>query len=108
MSAEIVARTRRTSLVSTFGVGGLLPAQDDSVMIRGLDDWPKGDLVTEPRLARSLGVRSSAARRRGAALVETCRPSDFPSGRSAPSAAGSGRSGRSLTVAPSCAGCATT
>ena len=56
MTAEIVARTRRTSLVSTFGVGGLLPAQDDSVMIRGLDDWPRGDLVAEPRLARSLGV----------------------------------------------------
>ncbi|GIL33995.1 DUF1998 domain-containing protein [Phycicoccus sp. DTK01] len=57
MSAEIVAKTRRTSLVSTFGVGGLLPAQDDSVMIRGLDDWPKGDVVSEPRLARSLGVK---------------------------------------------------
>ena len=56
MSAEIVAKTRRTSLVSTFGVGSLLPAQDDSVMICGLDDWPKGDVITEPRLARSLGV----------------------------------------------------
>ena len=42
MSAEIVAKTRRSSLVSTFGVGSLLPAQDDSVMICGLDDWPEG------------------------------------------------------------------
>jgi len=56
VSAEIVARTRRSSLVSTFGVGSLLPAQDDSVMICGLDDWPKGDVISEPRLARSLGV----------------------------------------------------
>lgn len=56
MNVEIVAKTRRTSLVTTFGVGSLLPAQDDSVMIRGLDDWPKGEVITEPRLARSLGV----------------------------------------------------
>ncbi len=56
MSAEIVAKTRRTSLVSTFGVGALLPAQDDSVMICGLDDWPRGDVIAEPRLARSLEV----------------------------------------------------
>lgn len=56
MAVDIVAKTRRTSLVSTFGVGSLLPAQDDSVMIRGLDDWPKGDVIAEPRLARSLGV----------------------------------------------------
>ncbi|MEQ4209654.1 DUF1998 domain-containing protein [Actinopolymorpha sp. B9G3] len=55
--AEIVANVRRTSLVSTFGVGSLLPAQDDSVMLCGLDDWHEGDLITEPRLARSLGVR---------------------------------------------------
>lgn len=56
MPADIVAKTRRSSLVSTFGVGSLLPAQDDSVMICGLDDWPEGDLIAEPRLARSLGV----------------------------------------------------
>lgn len=56
MSAQIVAKARRTSLVATFGVGSLLPAQDDSVMIRGLDDWPKGDTIIEPRLARSLRV----------------------------------------------------
>lgn len=58
MKADIVATVRRTSLVSTFGVGSLLPAQDDSVMICGLEDWPDGgDVITEPRLARSLGVR---------------------------------------------------
>ncbi len=56
MTAEIVAKTRRTSLVSTFGVGALLPTQDDSVMICGLDDWPRGDVIAEPRLARSLEV----------------------------------------------------
>ena len=58
MKVEIVAKVRRTSLVSTFGVGSLLPAQDDSVMICGLEDWSDGgDLIAEPRLARSLGVK---------------------------------------------------
>jgi hypothetical protein len=56
VSVEIVAKTRRTSLVTTFGVGSLLPVQDDSVMICGLDEWQKGEVIAEPRLARSLGV----------------------------------------------------
>src|SRR5687767_8058848 len=58
MNAEIVARVRRSSLVSTFGVGALLPAEEDSVMICGIDDWPEGDIIVEPRLAASLGVQS--------------------------------------------------
>jgi hypothetical protein len=57
VSAEVVARTRRTNLVSTFGVGALLPTEDDSVMICGLSDWNRGDLIIEPRLAASLGIR---------------------------------------------------
>ena len=64
MSAEIVTATRRTNLVSTYGVGALLPAGDDSVMICGLDDWPpagRDDLIAEPRLAASLGVREFRA-----------------------------------------------
>lgn len=76
VSAEIVAKVRRTSLVSTFGVGSLLPAQDDSVMVCGLDDWPEGDLIAEPRLARSLGVsefRSPATWRKGNGDVPAVR-----------------------------------
>lgn len=56
MSAEIVAQVRRSSLVSTFGVGSLLPAGEDSVMVCGIDEWPAGDVIVEPRLASSLGV----------------------------------------------------
>ncbi|HHX47547.1 MAG TPA: hypothetical protein GX718_09290, partial [Brevibacterium sp.] len=56
MAANIVAKVRRTSLASTYGVGALLPTADDSVMIRGLQDWHLGDVIQEPRLARSLGV----------------------------------------------------
>lgn len=76
MSVEIVAKTRRTSLVTTFGIGSLLPAQDDSVMICGLDDWPRGDVITEPRLARSLGVaefRSPATWRKAKGDVPAVR-----------------------------------
>lgn len=56
MSRKTVGSVRRSSLVSTFGVGSLLPMGDDSVMIRGLADWPKGDVIDEPRLASSLQV----------------------------------------------------
>jgi hypothetical protein len=55
-----VAEARRSQLVSTFGVGSLFPAGDQSFMITGLDYWNqwKSSEVPEPRLARSLGVRT--------------------------------------------------
>ena len=67
---EIVGRARRTSLISTFGVGSLYPAESDSVMICGLDEWPRyGPVVREPRLEASLGVQEfrlpSAGRKQG-------------------------------------------
>lgn len=46
--------------MSTYGVGALFPAQDQSFMILGTDDWDE-DLcreIPEPRLARSLGVHT--------------------------------------------------
>lgn len=58
--ANNVAESRRTQLVSTYGIGALFPAQDESFMILGLDDW-RTDLcreIPEPRLARSLGVQT--------------------------------------------------
>lgn len=58
MPAEVVARIRRSSLVSTFGVGALVPSQEDSFMICGLDEgWSSSETISEPRLAASLGVR---------------------------------------------------
>ncbi|GAA3691111.1 DUF1998 domain-containing protein [Yimella lutea] len=45
-------------MVSTFGIGSLFPAENESVMICGLDDWPKGPEVLEPRLAESMGVHT--------------------------------------------------
>ncbi|WP_213245958.1 MULTISPECIES: DUF1998 domain-containing protein [Gordonia] len=57
MSA-VEATARRSQLVSTYGVGGLFPSDSSSFMIVGLDDWNKdrAPVVSEPRLARSLGV----------------------------------------------------
>lgn len=67
MAGKFVGKARRTSLVTTYGVGSLFPTESDSMMICGLDDWPQGPLVVEPRLAASLGVkdfRSPAAGRK--------------------------------------------
>lgn len=58
MATRKVAEARRTQLVSTYGIGSLFPAQDESFMILGLDDWSEKVCpeVSEPRLARSMGV----------------------------------------------------
>ncbi len=53
-------KARRSQLLSTYGIGGLFPAENTSFMIRGLQEWVtdgREDLVvSEPRLARSLEV----------------------------------------------------
>ncbi|WP_150306587.1 DUF1998 domain-containing protein [Planctomonas psychrotolerans] len=51
-------KARQSQLVSTYGIGSLFPAGDQSFMICGLDDWYTSDSlrVEEPRLARSLRV----------------------------------------------------
>ncbi|MHA7209660.1 DrmB family protein [Arthrobacter sp. MDT1-65] len=49
---------RRSQLISTFGVGSLFPAENNSFMITSIDQWDRKYLkpVSEPRLARSLRV----------------------------------------------------
>ncbi|TFH55932.1 DUF1998 domain-containing protein [Glutamicibacter arilaitensis] len=49
---------RRSQLISTFGVGSLFPAENHSFMVTSIDQWKREWLkpVSEPRLARSLGV----------------------------------------------------
>lgn len=51
---------RRSQLISTFGVGSLFPAENHSFMVTSIDQWKPEWLnpVSEPRLARSLGVTS--------------------------------------------------
>lgn len=53
-----VAKARRTQLLSTYGVGSLFPSETTSYMIAGIHEWKtrEGDTISEPRLARSLGV----------------------------------------------------
>lgn len=60
MARSSVAEARRSQLVSTYGVGALFPAEDESFMLVGLDDWNERFCpeVSQPRLARSLGVRT--------------------------------------------------
>lgn len=68
MSRRHVAKARSSQLVSTYGVGSIFPAVDDSVMIVGLDHWPHAsdhELVDEVRLARALGVNGFHAPPRG-------------------------------------------
>lgn len=48
---------RRSQLITTYGVGSIVPVEDQSFMIAGIDNW--GDLdpdVQEPRLEKQLGV----------------------------------------------------
>ena len=48
---------RRSQLITTYGVGALVTASVESVMIAGLDRWNKGEPdLHEPRLERQLGV----------------------------------------------------
>ena len=52
-------KARRTQLLSTYGIGGLFPSETSSFMIVGLDYWneERAPVLSEPRLARSLGVQ---------------------------------------------------
>lgn len=78
MARSSVAEARRSQLVSTYGVGALFPAEDESFMLVGIDDWDERHCpeVTQPRLARSLGVRTfrlPPSRGRGAKDVPVVR-----------------------------------
>lgn len=52
------AKARRSQLLSIYGVGGLFPAESTSYMIAGLHEWnvDRAEHISEPRLARALGV----------------------------------------------------
>ncbi|KAA0087062.1 DUF1998 domain-containing protein [Mycolicibacterium sp. P9-64] len=53
-----IHKARRSQLLSTYGVGGLFPADSTSFMIAGLHEWnvDRAEHISEPRLARALGV----------------------------------------------------
>lgn len=48
---------RRSQVITTYGVGSVVPVKDESVMIAGIDRWDAGPPdLHEPRLERQLGV----------------------------------------------------
>lgn len=57
-----VATARQSQLVTTYGVGSLFPAQNESFMVMGLDHWTdRAPTISEPRLARALNVHGFRA-----------------------------------------------
>lgn len=56
--ARTTYAARRAQLISTFGVGSLFPAENNSFMITSIDQWDQKRLqsVEEARLARNLRV----------------------------------------------------
>ena len=57
MSPVIKGSVRRNQLISTYGVGSIVPLGDESFMIAGIDRWNVAEPdIHEPRLERELGV----------------------------------------------------
>ncbi len=55
---SIVGKVRRSQLVSTYGVGAIVPLEKGPVMVAGLEKWAAGQCdINEPRLSRKLGVK---------------------------------------------------
>ncbi|MEI6234147.1 MAG: DUF1998 domain-containing protein [Planctomycetota bacterium] len=49
---------RRSQLINTYGVGGIIPIGDESFMVAGIDRWPvRTPNLHEPRLERALSVQ---------------------------------------------------
>ena len=47
---------RQSQLITTYGVGAILPLGNESYMVAGLDSWKAEETVSEPRLCKLLGV----------------------------------------------------
>ena len=54
-----IGSVRRSQLVTTYGVGSVIPIESESFIVAGLESWrPKdSDIIEEPRLCSALGVR---------------------------------------------------
>jgi hypothetical protein len=49
-------KIRPSQIITTFGPGAVVDLPEDSVMIAGIDDWPLGEIIREPRLESFLSV----------------------------------------------------
>ncbi|MBB1251921.1 DUF1998 domain-containing protein [Streptomyces sp. OF3] len=57
-AARRLGEIRRAQLVTTYGVGAMIAVENESFLIRGIDSWDisEAPFISEPRLARQLGV----------------------------------------------------
>ena len=55
---QTLSDIRRSQVISTYGIGGLIPVTDESFMVAGIDRWTvrASEEIHEPRLQRQLGV----------------------------------------------------
>ncbi|WP_329033210.1 DUF1998 domain-containing protein [Streptomyces sp. NBC_01725] len=57
-TARKLGEIRRAQLITTYGVGAMIAVENESFLVRGIDSWDisKAPVISEPRLARQLGV----------------------------------------------------
>lgn len=61
MAHNVRGEVRRAQLITTYGVGALVAVEDESFIVRGIDQWPvDGPNLQEPRLERALHVQGFA------------------------------------------------
>jgi MrfA Zn-binding domain len=71
-----VGEIRTTQLITTYGVGAVIAAEDETFMVCGLDRWSPGPEVVEPRLQKELHV--TELRRPRSSPPDAFRPRDIP------------------------------
>lgn len=54
-------KLRPSQIITTFGPGAVVDLPEESVMIAGIDSWPLGPIIHEPRLEQSLEVKQFRA-----------------------------------------------
>ncbi|MEU9439789.1 DUF1998 domain-containing protein [Streptomyces sp. NPDC048304] len=57
-AARRLGEIRRAQLITTYGVGAMIAVENESFLVRGIDSWDisEAPFISEPRLARQLGV----------------------------------------------------
>ncbi|NNJ05858.1 DUF1998 domain-containing protein [Streptomyces sp. PKU-MA01144] len=57
-TARRLGEIRRAQLITTYGVGAMIAVENESFLVRGIDSWDVSEapFISEPRLARQLGV----------------------------------------------------
>lgn len=61
-------KLRPSQIITTFGPGAVVDLPSESVMVAGIDRWPAGQIIHEPRLESALGLagfRAPAMKRFG-------------------------------------------